>query len=132
MLWVRADGIPVGAMLAPANAAENKLVTKLLASAPDAELPAWLLADKGFDDNGLAGRLAKFGVTLLAPHRRNRKKPPRHDGRTAKRLRTRYVVERAFAWLQGFRRLAIRYERWPFIHAGFVALACLIIVARTL
>jgi transposase len=132
MLWVRADGIPVGAVLAPANAAENKLVTKLLESAPDAELPAWLLADKGFDDDGLARRLAKLGVTLLAPHRRNRVKPPRHDGRTAKRLKGRYVVERGFAWLHHFRRLPIRHERWSFIYAGFIALACLAIVARTL
>jgi IS5 family transposase len=132
MLWVRADGLPVGAVLAPANAAENKLVAKLLESAPDAELPAWLLADKGFDDDGLARRLAKLGVRLLAPHRRNRTKPTRHDGRTAKRLKKRYVVERAFAWLQGFRRLTCRYERWSFIHAGLIALACLIIIARTL
>jgi transposase len=90
--------------------------------------PARLLADKAYGDD----HLAKQGVVLLAPHRRNRVRPPRHDGRTAQRLKGRYVVERTLAWLHDFRRRPIRHERQAFIAAGFVALACLIIVARQL
>ena len=77
-----------------------------------------------------------FGLThyifLLAPHRKNRKKPPRHDGRHLRRYLRRYVVERTNAWLQAFRRLLVRYEHYSFHYAGFVALACLIITARQL
>jgi transposase len=132
MFWTRGDGIPVGALVAPANAAENRLVQHLLDTAPEADLPEFLLADKGFDDDGLARRLAKQGVTLLAPHRQNRVRPRRHDGRTARRLKGRFVVERSFAWLHAFRRLPLRHEYYSFMYAGFVALACLIIVARNL
>jgi transposase len=132
MLWVRADGVPVGLLLAPANAAENQLVRRLLDAAPAAELPEHLLADKADDDDRLAAALAKLGVVLLAPHRSNRRQPPRHDGRTGRRLRKRWVVERSFAWLHAFRRLPIRHEYYSFIDAGFAALACLAIVARQL
>jgi transposase len=37
--------------------------------------------------------------------------------------RHRWVVERSFAWLHCFRRLATRYERRADIHRGFLALA---------
>ena len=39
----------------------------------------------------------------------------------------RWVVERTFAWLNRFRRLAIRYERRPDIHETFVVLGCALI-----
>lgn len=39
----------------------------------------------------------------------------------------RWVVERTFAWLNRFRRLAIRYERRSDIHEAFVVLGCALI-----
>jgi IS5 family transposase len=39
----------------------------------------------------------------------------------------RWVVERTLAWLNRFRRLAIRYERRADIHEAFVTLGCALI-----
>jgi transposase len=36
----------------------------------------------------------------------------------------RWVVERTFAWLNQFRRLRVRYDRRPDIHAAFLSLRC--------
>jgi IS5 family transposase len=41
--------------------------------------------------------------------------------------RHRWVVERTLAWLNRFRRLAIRYERRADIHQAFVTLGCALI-----
>jgi IS5 family transposase len=41
--------------------------------------------------------------------------------------RHRWVVERTLAWLNRFRRLAIRYERRADIHEAFVVLGCALI-----
>lgn len=42
----------------------------------------------------------------------------------------RWVVERAEAWLHQYRRLKLRYERYPEIHEAFLALACALICHR--
>jgi transposase len=44
----------------------------------------------------------------------------------------RWVVERTFAWLHGFRRLRIRWERRADIHEAFLKLACCLITHRQL
>lgn len=46
--------------------------------------------------------------------------------------KTRWVVERAFAWLHQFKRLRIRYEIRADLHLGFLELACSIICLRRL
>jgi len=42
------------------------------------------------------------------------------------------VVERSLAWLHGFRRLLVRYERRADIHEAFLTLACCMICFRRL
>ncbi|GAA4052034.1 hypothetical protein GCM10022233_23530 [Streptomyces shaanxiensis] len=44
----------------------------------------------------------------------------------------RWVVERTFAWIHGFRRLRIRWERRSDIHEAFLKLACCLITHRQL
>jgi Transposase DDE domain len=46
--------------------------------------------------------------------------------------RYRWVVERAFAWLNHFRRLTIRYERLADIHLAFLDLGCALTCLRFL
>ena len=47
---------------------------------------------------------------------------------TSERLgRHRWVIERTFAWLNRFRRLATPYERRADIHEAFVILGCALI-----
>jgi len=42
------------------------------------------------------------------------------------------VVERSLAWLVGYRRLQVRYERRADILLGFVLLACALICLNSL
>lgn len=42
----------------------------------------------------------------------------------------RWVVERTFAWLHGFKHLRIRWERRADIHEAFLKLACCLITHR--
>lgn len=86
--------------------------------------PAKLDADKGYDyaccrqalrRRGITARIARRGVepsTRLGRHR--------------------WVVERTQAWLLGFRRLQVRYERSADLLIGLLHLACALICARTL
>ncbi|MFF1560680.1 transposase, partial [Streptomyces sp. NPDC058279] len=46
--------------------------------------------------------------------------------------KTRWVVERTFAWLHHFKRLRTRYEIRADLHLGFLQLACSIICLRRL
>ena len=46
--------------------------------------------------------------------------------------KTRWVVERTFAWLHNFRRLRIRFERLAAIHEAFMKIAACIICWRHL
>lgn len=98
-----------------------------LADVPPAVAGPWgvpVLADRGYDSDPLRDDLADRGFELLAAHRRNRAKPPTADGRRLRRLRRRWVVERTFAWVKSFRRVATRYEVKCHLYDGFVALAC--------
>jgi hypothetical protein len=46
--------------------------------------------------------------------------------------RHRYVVERSLAWLVGYRRLQVRYERRADILLGFLYLACALVCLNAL
>jgi transposase len=45
--------------------------------------------------------------------------------------RSRWVVERTFAWLNQFRRLRVRYEKRDDIHEAFLSLGCALICWRS-
>jgi transposase len=93
-------------------------------------LPQRLIGDRAYDADLLDTELAQFGLELIAPHRRNRKKPKTQDGRPLRRYRRRWKVERLFAWLGNFRRLVVRYERHARNFLGFVYLGCILILLR--
>ena len=73
--------------------------------------PQRVIDDKACDAEPLRKRLARRGIELLCPQRKNRVKPPLQDGRTLRRDKRRWTVERTFAWLGNFRRLVVRWER---------------------
>lgn len=68
---------------------------------------------------------------MIAPHRRKRKRPKTQDGRSLRRYKRRWKIERLFAWLQNFRRILVRHERHAENYLGFVQLECLVILLRT-
>ena len=129
---VERAGVPVGVVTAAANVHEAHLAEPVLGSIPGLFVPwgAPVLADRGYDSDPLRDRLEDGGYRLLAPHRRNRTKPPRNDGRRMRRYRRRFVVERTFAWLHSYRRVPVRQEWWSHLHMGFVYIACTLIALR--
>ena len=89
-----------------------------------------MIADRGYDSDGLREKLARRGIELIAPHRSNRSKPATQDGRALRRYRRRWIVERTIAWLGNFRRLVVRYDRSLTIYQAFFHIACFMIVLR--
>ncbi len=120
-------GIPLALLLTGANVHDSRLLDALLDAVPAVagqpgrprRRPVKLHADKGYDyprcraacrARGIVPRIARRGIeskTRLGRHR--------------------WVVERTFAWLNRFRRLAIRYERRAAIHLAFLSLGCALI-----
>jgi transposase len=134
-----ANGIPLGTKVAAANRAETDLIEEALddipvplPELPEGSLPIPMVVDRGYDCDPLRDRLLERGIEMLSPHRSNRKKPSRNDGRRMRRYSRRYVIERTNSWLHGFRRVAVRHEYYSFIYHGFVRLACIIIAVNQL
>ncbi len=89
-----------------------------------------VIADRGYDSDPLRKQLARRGIELIAPHRKNRRKPRTQDGRALRRYRRRWKVERTFAWIANYRRLVVRYDRSLTIYQAFFHIACFMIVLR--
>jgi transposase len=124
---VERHGVPVGVLTDAANVGEADLGSRVLERIPEEveladEVP--VVADRGFDSDDLRDDLAEWGLRLLAPHRKNRQRSSRNDGRRMRRYKRRYIVERTFGWLHSFRRLLVRHEYYTFIYNGFLHLAC--------
>ncbi|GHD33574.1 hypothetical protein GCM10010313_79350 [Streptomyces violarus] len=84
--------------------------------------PDSLFADRGYDHDIYRDQVRDRGIVPAIARRH----PARHW--------TGYLpvgVERTFAWLHGFRRLRIRWERRADIHEAFLKLACCLITATT-
>ena len=130
-----ATGIPIGVATDAANVPETVLAGAALADIPaDVPVPFGvpLIADRAYDSDPLRDDLAADGYRLLSPHRKNRTRPSRNDGRRMRRYKRRFIVERTFAWLQSFRRVATRYEYQCHWYDGFVSLACAFIALNRL
>jgi transposase len=88
--------------------------------------------DKACGSDALRQGLAQRGIDLSCPHRTNRKRPPRQDGRKLRRYKRRWKVERTFACFGNFRRLVVRWERHITIYRAFFHVGCLLITLRQL
>jgi len=95
------------------------------------EMPEKLIGDKAYDSDPLDEELAALGIELIAPHKRNRKKPKTQDGRKLRRYKRRWKVERFFAWIQNYRRIVVRYEYHLDNFLGFIHLACILILLKS-
>jgi transposase len=129
MLIVDANGVPIGAHVEAANCHEVTQVQETLGSVFTDEVPERLVGDKAYDSDPLDAELSEQHIEMIAPHRKNRHRKTQ-EGRTLRRAKRRWKVERAFAWLQTYRRLVVRYERHSVNFLGFVQLACVLILLR--
>jgi transposase len=124
------SGLPLAVYAASAGPHEVSLVRSTLSEVLTAERPARLIGDKAYDSDPLDEELAEQGIELIAPHRANRKKPRTQDGRKLRRYKRRWKIERLFAWLHNFRRIAMRFDFHDENYLGFVHLGCIRILLR--
>jgi len=108
-----------------------KLVTATLDARIVAEVPQQLIGDKAYDSDRLDEQLLhEYGTEMIAPNRRGRCRT--QDGRSLRRYRRRWKIERLFGWLFNFRRLVVRYEYHAENFQGFVHLGAIVILLRHL
>ena len=122
--------LPLAVHAAPASPHEVTLVGETLLQSFTSAQPQRLIGDKAYDSDPLDAELAGRGIELIAPHRSNRKKPATQDGRKLRRYKRRWKVERLWAWLQNFRRVATRFDFYVENFLGFVHLGCIKILLR--
>jgi transposase len=140
MVVVDGAGVPLGSQLTSASPAEVKLAESTLDTIAvprpgrgrPQKRPWRVIADRAYDSDPLRWRLCGRGLLLIAPHRKNRHAPALNDGRTLRRYRKRWKVERTFAWLGNFRRLVVRYDRHLTMYRAFFHVACALITLRFL
>jgi transposase len=96
------------------------------------EVPERLIGDKAYDSDTLDQMLAEdYGIETISPNLSNRKQKTQ-DGRPLHRYRSRWKIERVFAWMQNYSRLVTRWEYHIENFLGFVQLACLLMLLRHL
>jgi transposase len=93
--------------------------------------PELLIGDKAYDSDKLDKELLKANISLIAPHKINRKRKRTQDGRQLRRYSRRWKVERLNAWLQNFRKIVVRYEYKARNFLGFIQLACIMILFKS-
>ncbi|MGY2085451.1 IS5 family transposase [Blastococcus sp. SYSU DS0539] len=125
-----AGGIPLAVTLTGGNRNDITQLIPLLDGVPPVRgrrgrprrRPREVYADRGYDhdkywrilrDRGITPGIARRGIA--------------HGSGLG---RTRWVVERGFAWLHASKRLRTRYERRADIHLGLLHLACALICYR--
>lgn len=106
-------GLPVACGIESASPHEIRLVKATIKSRFTHRKPKKLIGDLAYDSDPLDKDLSKkMGIELIAPHKSNRVRAKTQDGRVLRRYRNRWRIERLFAWLQNFRRVVIRWERY--------------------
>jgi IS5 family transposase len=121
---VDASGLPLGLAAAGANESEQALLVPALNDIP-VDVPAGtpVIADRGHDSDPLRDEVEDAGFVPVIPHRKNRVRPSRNDGRRLRRYRHRWLVERTNAWLHCYRGLAVRWAYYPFMYIALVYLS---------
>jgi len=126
-----AFGFPIAVGATSASPHEVTLVDDTLDACFLDNVPEKVIGDRAYDSDKLDKRLAQErGVETIAPHKDNRRKAVTQDGRSLRRYRKRWKVERFFAWLQNFRRLVVRYEYHLENFLAMIRLGCIVILLR--
>jgi transposase len=115
------NSMPLAIQLDSANPHESTTAVALLDLVD--ELPATIVADRAYDSDKLRDEVAARDAKLLAPHRAKRTRPPRDQEQLGRHYKQRWCVERLFAWLAAWRRLATRWEANALNYNSWVSLA---------
>ena len=127
-----AGGLPLSVVVSAANANDSTMLEAVLDDIPPIRMPSGrrrrrpgkVHADKAYDHRRCRAYLRARGI---------RPRIARRGIESSTRLgRYRWTIERTGAWLGGFRRLRIRYERSSERFYALVLLACSIICFNAL
>jgi transposase len=78
-----------------------------------------VIGDRGYDAEAIRQALRFRGIKPMLAKRNTE-----HGSGLG---RSRWVIERTFAWLSQFRRLRVRYEKRADIHEALLSLGCALI-----
>jgi IS5 family transposase len=127
-----AGGLPLAVILSAANANDSTMLEAVLDDIPAIRMPtgrrrrrpAKVHGDKAYDHRRCRAYLRRRGIRPRIARRRIE---------SSTRLgRHRWTIERTGAWLGGFRRLRIRYERSSERFYALAMLACSVICFNAL
>lgn len=134
-LLVDGNGMPLGVKVVGANVHDSRLVGLTIETIP-IQQPEWtsetapnLCLDKGYDYERVKAEVEQYGYQ---PHiRRIGEEKLNNEGQKEHPAR-RWVVERTFAWLKGFRSLRTRYFCKGKNFIAMLLFACSVILFRAL
>jgi transposase len=134
---VEQNGLPVSIVLSCANEHDSARFLDVMQNMSEyldddsIEQIVSVYADKGYDAHTIREYLANRNIRDCIPYRNFK---TRHNKTSQNRYnKTRYVVERFFAWLKcGFHRMTIRYERIAENYLGFLNIAGIMMYWRVL
>ena len=99
--------------------------------------PKTVVADRGYDSKQLRKELRKRNIQPVIPARKRPKRKKPRAGRPVgsyqpMQYQGRWKIERAFAWLQNYRRVTVRWDWYLKHYIAWVTLACVAILMRQL
>jgi transposase len=118
-------GLPLSVAISAANTHDSRALTPLVMAIPAVKSrrgprrrkPGKLHADKAYDHPELRNGVAHQGIRV-----RIARKGIESIESNDKLSTHRWVIERTMAWLTGYRRLTLRYERKPSHFLAFLTL----------
>jgi transposase len=143
MLVTDGEGLPIGLLVESARKSEVRLAERTLQTVAvrrprgrPRTRPERLVCDRGYDSRAFRRYLRRRGIRSCIPTRKRpagwkarRGRPPVAEPQY---YRTRWKIERTFAWLLSYRRIVVRWERHVSTYRGFVLIAMALICINRL
>ena len=132
------NDLPLVCTVSPANFHDSRLYEPTLEAFEILEIqehPTIISADAAYDSQEIRQYNRERGIKNNIPvNRRSRKHPKR--GRPfwfdPELYKKRSAVERFFSWIEAFKKIVPRYERYEHSFLGLIHLACSVMIARVL
>jgi len=135
---VESNGLPVSIVISPANTHDSTKFVDVMESISDfiddsmMDEITTVYADKGYDAKYIRNYLRNHFIACCIPYKKNSKFIVQNNTQY-KYNKTRFVVERFFAWLKnGFHRTRIRYEKIAENYLGLINIASFLMYCRVL
>jgi len=132
------NGLPLACTVSPANVHDSRLYEPTLEAFEIPEVqdhPTIISADAAYDAREIRQYNRERGIKSNIPvNRRARRHPKR--GRPfwfdPELYKKRSAVERFFSWIEGFKKIVPRYERYEHSFMGLIHPACSVMIGRIL